>query len=167
MLPGQRSSQPQWALMYCYRLQSTASQNKKSTQCNRWGLNLQLLACQHTTLTTQLGPTPYMLKKKNTDKMYFNTLPSLTTGFKLVSSLSNYIYLFFIYFQGEIHWCDDHMAQLCGYLGPHQVCGLHMRHIIPSFLCPDPVRGLTKVGLMYSKQQSHIQSESLLIALWY
>nr|KAG5710810.1 hypothetical protein BaRGS_026961 [Batillaria attramentaria] len=45
---------------------------------------------------------------------------------------------------GDIVWCDDAMAQLCGYPGPHQVYGLNMRHIIPAFKCPDPSRGLTK-----------------------
>lgn len=39
------------------------------------------------------------------------------------------------------------MAELCGYTGPHQLCGLHMRHLIPAFLCPDPARGLTKVSV--------------------
>ena len=47
--------------------------------------------------------------------------------------------------QGEIQWCDEDMAQLCGYTSPQQISGLHMQQLIPAFLCPDPSQGLTKV----------------------
>ena len=61
--------------------------------------------------------------------------------------------------QGEIQWCDEHMAELCGYTGPQQLCGLHIRHLIPAFLCPDPSKGLTKVSL-FSAVQKKMRSRS-------
>jgi hypothetical protein len=43
--------QPQWALMYCYLLQSTANKNEKLITCNHWGSNLWPWARKHTGLT--------------------------------------------------------------------------------------------------------------------
>jgi hypothetical protein len=71
--------QTQWALTYCYRLQSTANRNGKLIHCHRWDLNLWSSGCLRTSLTTQpsLNPNGTVINHKACEAVSCTKTPQL------------------------------------------------------------------------------------------